>query len=100
MTYYNFTELTNTSSLLGILKFLDTDNFMGGLFILLCLLGFLIVMFTNYEYFGGKEAFVALSFILVNMTGLFYLAGLASIMLLVGALTIMVVSILVFFLTE
>jgi len=99
-TIYNFTELTNTTSILGILKFVDSTDYMGGFFILLALLGFVIVLFTNYEYFGGKEAFVLLAFLTCNITGLFYLAGLASIMLLVGSLVLMVVSILVYFLTE
>lgn len=99
-TYLNLTELTNTTSLLGILKFIDGDNFMAGYFILFALIGFLIVLFTNYEYLGVKEAFTFLSLIMCSMVGLFYLAGLASIMLFVGALSIMVVSVLVFYLTD
>jgi hypothetical protein len=91
--------MTNASSILSIMKEIDTSNFMAGWFIILALVGFLIVLTSNYDYKGAKAAFVLATFVCANIVGLLWLAGLAALFHLVMALALVVIAILVFFLT-
>ena len=100
MVLYNFTNLTNASSVLQITKVIDSDSFMTGFFVLFALIGFMVVMMTNYEYKGAKEVFVMSSFVVGNIIGLLFLSGLASIMYLIMGLVLVVISILVYFFSE
>jgi len=99
LTLYNYTNYTNASSILSQLKVIESPEFMNGFFVIFALIGFLIVLMTNYDYKGAKAAFVLASFVLVGITGLFWLAGLAKLFHLIMTLAIMVSAILIFFLT-
>lgn len=97
MVLYNLTNMTNASSVLQIIKEVDSDGWTTGFFMLFALLGFFVVTMTHYDYKGVKEVFVLTSFLTANLIGLFFLAGLVSIFYLIMGLVLLVISILVYF---
>lgn len=89
--------MTNSSSLLQITKEVDGTGFTNGFFFIFAILGFFVVMMTQYEYKGLKEVFVMSSFVVANIIGLFFLSGLATPLHLIMGLVLVVISILVYY---
>jgi len=98
MTLYNFTNITNSNSTLQIVEALNLD-FTGGWFIILFLIALTVILLINYTAGEFKETFLAVSFMMVLITGLFFIAGLVPVMVIIFALFMMIIALGVFFIS-
>lgn len=93
----NLTQISNTTDIYNILQIVNVD-FTGGFYVLFVLIGFLIILFTNFGDQNPKDAFLVSSFLTTMVTGLFWLAGFAPTNLMIGSIVLVFISILIYFL--
>lgn len=93
----NLTQISNTTDIYNILQIVNVD-FTGGFYVLFVLIGFLIILFTNFGDQNPKDAFLVSSFFTAMVTGLFWLAGFAPTNLMIGSIVLVFISILIYFL--
>lgn len=95
MTYINLTGITDANTTLEIIKIINVD-LTDGFFSLLLIIAFMVILLINNAG-DFRDTFLLTSFIISIVAGMLWLAGLVSLIVMLGSILIVFIAILLYF---
>lgn len=96
---YNLTSIVASNSTLDLIRSTDLAT-MGGLFGIMAILAAVAIVMINFSFYQGKELMVFAGFFVSVLSGLFWLSGLVSLLVVIVAFIFNLFAVMGFFLLK
>lgn len=100
MTFTNFTNITAANTTLELIQSINIELGGAGMFILLTVIAFFVILWLNYDAGSAKDTFLITSFLTGTLTSFLWLAGLAPLYLAVVTWILMLFAVVISFMVN